>query len=140
MRAVLAGVLYFGLVFVLGFILGTLRVLVLEPRLGSTGAVFLELPVMLAASWLLCGWLIGLLRVSPAIGARLTMGGTAFALLMLAELGVSILVFGRSPAEHLATYRSWGAILGLAAQIAFAAMPLVRREGPSSLGSGSAKA
>ncbi len=55
MRAVLAGVLYFGLVFALGFILGTLRVLVLEPRLGSTGAVLLELPVMLAASWLLCG-------------------------------------------------------------------------------------
>jgi len=140
MRAVLAGVLYFGLVFALGFILGTLRVLVLEPRLGSTGAVLLELPVMLAAAWLLCGWLIHLVRVSPAIGARLAMGGTAFALLMLAELGVSILVFGRSPAEHLATYRSWSAILGLAAQIAFAAMPLVRREGPSSLGSGSAKA
>jgi hypothetical protein len=46
---------------------------------------------------------------------------------MLAELGVSVFAFGRTPAEHLATYHSAGALLGLAAQIIFAAIPLFRR-------------
>ena len=38
-----------------------------------------------------------------------------FALLMLAELAVSVFGFGRTVAEHLATYRATGAQLGLAA-------------------------
>ena len=40
--------------------LGTVRVLVLAPRLRATEAVLLELPVMLAASWVVSGWLIRL--------------------------------------------------------------------------------
>lgn len=132
MKAIIAGVSYFTLIFALGFALGAIRILVIAPRLGSTGAVFLEVPIMLTASWILCGWLVRRFRVSPVIGARLAMGITAFALLMLAELGVSVFVFDRSPAEHVATYLSWSAVPGLAAQIAFAAMPLFRREDPSS--------
>lgn len=129
MRALAAGVLYFLTVFALGFALGVLRVLCIEPRLGSVGAVLFELPVMLSASWIVCGWLVRWLRLSPAIVDRLIMGGVAFALLMIAELAVSVLAFGRTPAEHLSTYRSLSALLGLAAQLAFAAMPLFSRRG-----------
>jgi hypothetical protein len=55
------------------------------------------------------------------------MGIVAFILLMLAELGVSVLLFGRTLAEHLGTYHSVSALSGLTAQMAFAAMPLLRR-------------
>src|SRR5437879_6542893 len=40
-------------VFAFGFVLGTIRVLVLAPLLGATGSVLLESPVILAASWIL---------------------------------------------------------------------------------------
>jgi hypothetical protein len=127
MRAVAAGALYFAVIFALGFILGTIRVLLIAPRLGEAGAVLVELPIMLMASWIACGWVLRRLRVGLGFETRLTMGGVAFALLMLAEVGVSVFAFGRTPAEHLATYRSASALLGLAAQLIFAAMPLLRR-------------
>lgn len=127
MRAFLAGISYFAVIFALGFALGTVRVLAIAPRLGETAAVIIELPIMLAASWWVCGRLLHRLGVQPKVADRLTMGGTAFVLLMLAEFGVSVFAFGRTPGEHLATYGSASALLGLTAQIAFAAMPLVRR-------------
>jgi ABC-type uncharacterized transport system permease subunit len=126
MTGLVAGLAYFAVVFAAGFVLGTLRVLVLAPYVGETGAVLAELPVMLALSWLVCGGLIRRLAVPGEWRHRLAMGGVAFVLLMVAELAVSVLAFGRTPAEHLETYRSWNAALGLAAQLAFAAFPLVR--------------
>ena len=50
-RATKAGALYAIIVFVIGFILGTIRVLLVAPRLGETTAVIIEAPIMLAASW-----------------------------------------------------------------------------------------
>jgi hypothetical protein len=128
--ALRAGVAYFAIVFSVGFIFGTIRVLVLVPRLGETGGVAVELPIMLSVSWFACGWLLERFSVRGRWGHRLAMGGVAFVLLMVAELGLSILAFGRSAAEHLGTYRSWGAALGLAGQVAFAAFPLARTGSP----------
>ena len=125
-RTIQAGAAYFGVVFVLGFALGTLRVLALAPYLGPTGTVLVELPIMLAACWVICGWLIARFAISPAWADRLLMGGLAFVLLMMAEFGVSVFAFGRSVAEHLASYRDVGSQVGLAAQVAFALFPLVR--------------
>lgn len=124
--ALRAGVVYFAIVFAVGFVLGTIRVLVLAPRLGETGGVAVELPVMLSVSWIVCGRLLERSSVRRRWGDRLAMGFVAFVLLMAAELGVSVLAFGRSVAEHLGTYRSGGAALGLAAQVIFAAFPLAR--------------
>jgi ABC-type polysaccharide/polyol phosphate export permease len=55
------------------------------------------------------------------------MGALAFALLMLAELALSMLAFGRSVSAHLALYRELPALLGLAGQIAFATFPVMVR-------------
>lgn len=46
-RATEAGALYAIIVFLIGFILGTIRVLLLIPRLGETIAVILEAPSIL---------------------------------------------------------------------------------------------
>jgi hypothetical protein len=121
-----AGLAYVAIVFAVGFALGAIRVLVLVPGLGEVGGVLVELPIMLAVSWLVCGRLLARFAVPGAWRDRLTMGGIALTLLMAAELAVSILAFDRTVAEHLGTYRSGHAALGLAAQIAFAAFPLVR--------------
>jgi hypothetical protein len=101
--------------------------LVLIPRFGDpVTAVILELPIMLTLSWLACRWLIARFDVPVSFSARLVMGGLAFMTLMIAELGVSIFGFGRTLSVHLEQYRQLPALLGLAAQLAFAAFPIVQ--------------
>jgi hypothetical protein len=122
-NAAVAGVLYFAVAFALGFLLGTLRVLVIMPWLGPVAAVLLELPIMLIASWVAAGRLVGRCRVPASAFDRLVMGAVAFALLMAGEFAVSHTMFDRTPAQHLATYRTPEAQLGLAAQLVFALFP-----------------
>ena len=124
----IAGAAYFALVFALGFVLGTVRTIFVRdaPSGGRLIGVLIELPIMIAASWFLCRYVVRRLAVAPTVAARAVMGGVAFALLLLAELLVGALLFGRSPAEHFALYRDASYALGLAAQIAFALMPLVQ--------------
>jgi len=130
--AIGAGAAYFAIVFAAGFALGALRTLVTTPRLGAATAVLLELPVILGVSWLACRWLVVRLGVPAALGVRALMVGTAFTLTMAGEMAVSTAVLGRTAAEHFASYADPLALLGLAAQLVFAAMPLwVRRRLPS---------
>jgi hypothetical protein len=125
MNSIKAGVAYFAIIFSLGFVLGTLRVLVIIPRIGEFAATLLELPFILAASWLVSGWLINRLQVAPQTRARLLMGAVAFGLTMVAEplLG---LAFGRSLAEQWPALQQPAGIAGLAGQAAFALIPWIR--------------
>ena len=125
-RSLIAGIAYCGVVFAVGFVLGALRVTLVVPRLGETVAVALELPVILAISWMACRWLIVRFAVPADRNARLVMGATAFAVLMAAELGVSMIIFGRTLADHLDQYRTAPSLLGLTGQLAFAAFPLLQ--------------
>lgn len=125
-RSVAGGLAYFVVVFAAGFVLGALRVMLLVPWLGETAAVLLELPIMLAVSWIACGWVIARVGVSGLRSARVLMGLVAFTVLMLAEFGLSVLALGRTPAEHLNLYLQVPTLLGLAGQLAFAAFPVVQ--------------
>jgi hypothetical protein len=125
-RAFAAGGLYFLLIFLLGMVLGTIRILLLEPRLGEVRSVLVELPFILAASWFVCGWLIRYLTVPATATARLATGATAFALLMAAELELSLFAVGATVAGHFAAYRDGAPLIGLVGQIAFATFPLLR--------------
>ena len=124
-RALAAGAAYVGIVFGLGFVLGTVRELVVVPRVGPLAAVLIEVPVMLAASFAAARIVARRFAVPDAAGPRLVMGGVAFVLLMAAETLTGFLLTGRSPGEQLAAYASPREAIGLAAQIAFALMPLV---------------
>ncbi len=128
----LAGFTYFGVVFALGFALGTLRILVVKPRLGEGLAVGLELPIMLALSWFACRWLVARFALPATLRACLVMGALAFAMLMGAELMLSMLVFGRTVSAHLEQYRELAGLLGLAGQVAFALFPLIQGRGATS--------
>lgn len=130
MRSIVgAAFTYFALVYALGFALGALRVLVVIPHLGATLAVMLEAPILLAASWWICAGLVARWRVPRSIASRLAMGAIAFTLLMLVEFGLGLVGFGRSIAEQLAAFREASAQLGLLAQLAFAAFPLIQLGG-----------
>jgi hypothetical protein len=125
MTAIRLGAVYFAAVFTVGFVLGAIRTLVLGPRLGELGAVAVELPIILAAAWIICGRLLrdrGLTRPEAA-----GTGAIAFVLLMLAEAALSVVLSGRTLTGHLALYGEPAHLLGLAGQIAFATFPLMRR-------------
>lgn len=124
--ALRAGMIYFAVAFAAGFALGTIRVLAIVPQVGETIAVLMELPVMLALSWLVCAWLLRRLAVPARPRERIAMGGSAFLLLMAGELGVSVFALGRTVVQHLQTFQTASALLGLAAQIIFATLPLVQ--------------
>lgn len=126
LRAILAGAVYWGIVFTWAFALGVLRTLVVAPRLGEAGAVLMETPLVLGASWLASRWTVRQFVVGPAVADRLVMGAAAFGLLMGAELGLSIIMFGRPAAGWLAGLGTAPGAIGLAAQIAFGFVPLVQ--------------
>lgn len=133
-RAATAGLIYFAAVFAAGFVLGTGRVLVLVPVLGESSAVLVELPVMLYLSWVATQRISRGFNVPEDLTSRGLMGGIAFTLLMTAELGVSMVLFGRTLMEHLEHYRDAPALLGLVGQVAFAAFPALQaRLGDSGL-------
>ena len=122
--ALIAGSIYFAMVFAAGFALGVLRTLVLEPGLGAVSAVLVELPIILGVAWVACA---RVLRRIPLSGTGpVVMGTAAFVLLMLAEAGLSVLLAGRSLAQHFALYRDAPHLLGLAGQVLFAAFPWIQ--------------
>ena len=125
-NALKASAAYFGVVFAAGFLLGTIRTLTIAPLTGELAAVALELPLMLLASWIACGWALRRFEVAADAGPRLTTGVSAFVLLMGAEACVSTLIAGRSLSDHVALYRTAPALLGLFGQLAYAAFPLIR--------------
>lgn len=114
------------MVFALGFVLGSLRVILLIPRFGEAGAVLIELPVILGIAWIACRQLAGAFDVAPELIPRLVMGATAFFSLMGAELGLSVLAFGRTIADHLAYYCEMHAWVGFAGQVAFGLFPVMQ--------------
>jgi ABC-type uncharacterized transport system permease subunit len=123
MRMSLAAALaYFGTVFALGFVLGTVRTLWIAPRVGALPATVLELPVMLAASWWAAGWLVRRFRLAGQ-GEALAAGWLAFALLMAAECGLAAILMGQTPAQWLTQLRHPHALVGLAGQVVFALLP-----------------
>lgn len=129
-RALASGAVYFAAVFALGFVLGVVRTLALAPRIGELAAVAVELPLILAASWWICGRTIRSLGVSGSSSERIAMGATAFALLMTAEAALAMLVLGRSPSAYFEALSGRAGLLGLLGQLAFAAFPIIQRRAP----------
>ena len=124
--SLLAGLAYFACVFSAGCGLGMIRILFVVPAVGETAAVSLELPFILAWSWFVCGWLLRRIAVPAGTTGRLGMGVTAFAVLMIVELGLPVLVGGRSLGDGFAQYQQVPGLIGLFGQIAFALLPLLR--------------
>ena len=121
-----AAALYVVMVFAAGFVLGTLRVLVVEPAFGPVIAVLLELPVLLVISWLVCTRIVGWFSIPATTIDRLAMGALAFGLLMIIETLFG-LAFGRPVSEQLSAYATLAGQLGLAGQIGFALVPLIQK-------------
>ena len=126
--AVLAGTVCFAIVFAIGFVLGTIRTLLLVPRVGPLVAVAIELPIMIAASWFACRFGLRRYAIAAAVLPRLLVGTVAVSLLLAAELGISLTLGGLNAAQHFALYARPEHQLGLAAQLLFGLMPMLQRQ------------
>ncbi|MBK5932900.1 hypothetical protein C8N32_1191 [Rhodovulum imhoffii] len=125
-NAVSAGVVYFVLVFGVGFLLGLVRFMIGGP-LGTVGsAQALEIPILLVLCWVAAGWLVQKFDVPAKVTHRLVMGSVAFVLLLIAGLTVSVYGYGQGILGYLAAYATlWGGV-GLALQFAVAFFPMIR--------------
>lgn len=91
-----AAAVYFLCVFGAGFVLGAVRVPLLEPRFGERTAELVELPFMVAISLLVARWRV---RRTPGLRAarQLAVGGLALLLLLAAECTLGFLLEQRGP-------------------------------------------
>ncbi len=126
MKTILAGAAYFVAIFSLGFVLGVLRVLILEPLAGELAAMLIELPFILAASWMLCAAITNRFDIPRSLPERFMMGATALTLLMAAEYFLARYGFGRPTSDQLRDAASVSGAIGLAGQIVFAMFPLIQ--------------
>lgn len=102
-RVIGAGLLYFALTFGAGFLLGPIRILLLEPRLGVRAAELLEIPVMTGVTLLAARWVTRRLAVPPATGPRLGMGLLAAGLLVVAEFTFVLRLRGLTLEDYFAS-------------------------------------
>ncbi len=119
-----AGARYFAVVFAIAFALGTIRTIWIAPAIGATAAVLVEVPIILLVSFFVARHTITGAQISSR-GEALGAGAVAFAMLMVAEAGLAVLVFGQPFDVWLADLWRVPGIIGLAGQIVFALMPFL---------------
>ncbi|MCA3364330.1 MAG: hypothetical protein INF79_01790 [Roseomonas sp.] len=126
-RAFKAGVVYFLLLYVVGFILGATRELLLAPRLGVAMASALEAIPMFAAIFHFAPLIARRFGIPPKSGERITVGLVGLALLIGAEIAMTRAMRGLSPEQWLAHFVSFEGAIYAVLLACFAAMPWLRR-------------
>lgn len=117
-----AGFFYFASVFGVGFVLGTIRVPFLVPRLGARCAELLELPIILVACYVLARFTMR--RFGPFADAhRVAIGAIALTLLIIAELGLALVIQDQSLAQFLASRDPVSGAAYALSLVLFALMP-----------------
>jgi hypothetical protein len=124
-RIILCALTYFAVVFGVGFLLGPIRVFLLEPTLGKTAAVLCEMPVLLTAMVAVARWIPARLHVQTGVWPLVFIGLAALALLEAADFFVGALLRGMTAGDQLAYLATPAGAIYLAAQGLFALMPLL---------------
>jgi hypothetical protein len=125
-RVALSALFYFLVVFGVGFVLGPIRVLVLEPRLGPMLAVLCEAPVLILAMWFAANAAPKWARLTGGVAAHFSVGLIALALQQAADWAVGFGLRGMTLRDQLNYFASPPGHVYLATLIAFLFMPLVR--------------
>jgi hypothetical protein len=129
-RVLKASLLYFALVFGAGFVLGPIRILWLVPRVGTRTAELMEMPIMLAVTFLAARWTVRRLDVPPTTSSRLGMGCLALGLMLMAEFTLVLTLRGLTIREYFASRDAVSGTAYYLSLLLFAVMPLlVARKG-----------
>lgn len=120
----LRAAVYFALVFGVGFVLGTVRVLMLEPKLGARWAELAEMPLMLIAIILAARFVVRRFP-APNRSSYVVSGGLALLLLVLVEFSVVLGVRGLSIGQYFAERDPIAGAVYVLMLIVFAVMPWI---------------
>ena len=112
-----AGVLYWALVFAVGFGVGVVRTLLLEPLVGHETAVFMELPLMVLVCAVAARAACRFLAPAATRTQAVVIGFIGLMLLIGSEAAVGYFLLGQSLQAQALAYLQPA---GLAALIAFA--------------------
>ena len=116
------GAVYFALVFGVGFMLGIVRVLVVEPRIGERWAELGEAPLMLTAIILSARLVVRRFPARRRAGYIIS-GGVALLLLVLVEFSVVLGIRGLSLSAYFAERDPVAESVYVLMLAVFAAMP-----------------
>lgn len=122
-----AGVIYFVVVFTLGFVLGTIRTLWVVPALGARNAELAEAPVMVLMSFLVARWIVSRWLHSLTSVGRLAAGLIALTLMVTTEFTVVLWIRGLTIREYWATRDPVSGTVYVISLVLFALMPLFIR-------------
>jgi hypothetical protein len=125
MRILTSACLYFAIVFGVGFLLGPIRVLWLEPSLGKTAAVAVEAPFLLAAMIFAASQVPRWTGLNASVGPLAAMGIGALIVQQIADFAVAIGLRSMSVSEQLASVANPDGLIYLALVVVFAAMPVL---------------
>ncbi len=123
MRIAAAAVFYFLIVYCAGFLFGTVRVFVLEPRLGDFLAVLCEAPLMVVVIVLAARFVPARLQLRGDVGPLLAIGIGALVLQQGADFGLGALR-GVAPAQQLAHFATPAGLVYAVLLVVFVAMPV----------------
>lgn len=123
MRLAAAVVLYFAIVFGVGFLLGPIRVFWLEPWLGKTVAVLCESPLLLIAMILAARWVPMKVGLRTDLVSLASMGVGALVLQQIADFAVGLTLRGITPIEQLTYFKTPAGVVYGTMLFAFAVMP-----------------
>jgi hypothetical protein len=124
MRILKAGALYFALVFGAGFVLGTIRTLLVVPFLGIRTAELMEAPIMLVVTILAARWVVRRHSLPPRPAIRLGVGLVALAFLLIAEFTLVLGIEGLTIREYIASRDPAAGTVYVILLGIFAAMPM----------------
>jgi hypothetical protein len=122
-HVVRAGLLYFAIVFAMGFLFGTVRLLLISPLIGAWSATLLELPVMLGVSYVVARVLVRKMRISKDMYSRLGMGAAALLFMLVAEFGLVVWFQRISVRDYLVAREPITGAAFYLSLLFFAAMP-----------------
>ena len=125
MKIVAAAFLYSITVFAAGFVLGAIRVLWLEPKIGPLAAVLCESPLLLIAMALASRWVPDVMHLHHDPVSLGLMGIGALAVQQVTDLTVGFYVRGITLAEQLAHFATAPGLVYAGLLVAFVAMPIL---------------
>ena len=125
MQVLKAGALYFALAFGSGFVLGTIRVWWVVPRVGERTAELIETPIMLVVIILAARWVAQRFALASTPTTRLGVGGVALGFLLIAELTIVLWLRGLTMGEYVASRDPVSGPVYLVMLGVFAALPLL---------------
>lgn len=123
MRVTLAMLFYFGLVFGVGFLLGPIRVLWLEPCFGPIIATACEAPFMLLAILVAARWVPRVLNIRRDSKTLVLIGVGSLVLLQIADFTIGFWLRGITPTEQFVQLLTGQGNIYAALLALFAIMP-----------------